>query len=129
YQRGLVPLADAKESGRNAMAEISLAAPAGLALIDWDERNWLYARTAIEHNSIRSDIDSNMCSTATADMRWLLPLDLAQKAGLPTDRVFAVQPKDKFVVSDSPPPTQCNSHTGFEYRCQWSDVSLQRLDR
>lgn len=129
YQHGLVPLSDASESGRTAMAEISRAAPDGLALIDWDERNWLYARTAIAHNGIRSQRDVDVCSEAPEGARWLLPLSLAQAAGLPTDGAIAVQPKDKYVVADSAPVGACEDSAPFRYRFQWNETSLRRLDR
>jgi 4-amino-4-deoxy-L-arabinose transferase-like glycosyltransferase len=129
YQRGLVPLTDACESGRAAMAELSRAASGGLALIDWDERNWLYARTAITHNGIGSTNERDLCSLAPEDMRWLLPVKIAQSNAIPIENAIAVQPKDKFIVTNNAPPIECQTKTAFRYRFQWTDASLRQLDR
>ena len=129
YQRGLVPLSDARESGRAAMAALSAQAPAGLALPAWDERNWLYARTAIVHNSVHSDLATNECGIAPAGMRWLLPVEIAGADGIAAANAIAVQPKDRFVVADKAPAAECKSRAAFSYRFQWDAASLRRLDR
>lgn len=129
YQHALVPLNDAGESGRAAMAALSRAAPGGLALIDWDERNWLFARTAIAHNGIRSNRKSDFCSSAPAGMQWLLPVKIARDSGIAIDNAIAVQPNDRFVVAPRAPVIACPAGGAFQYRFQWSEASLHRLDR
>jgi 4-amino-4-deoxy-L-arabinose transferase-like glycosyltransferase len=131
YLHGLIPLTDAKESGHAAMTELSQAAPTGLALIDWDERNWLFARTPITHNGIGSKLERDLCSIAPEEMHWLIPVKLAEQAGLATDAAIAVQPKDKYIVADAAPASDCSNHTDtdFRYRFQWSEASLHRLQR
>jgi hypothetical protein len=110
------------------MAELSQMAPSGLALIDWDERNWLYARAAIAHNGIRSPREIDLCSIAPEGTRWLIPVKLAKQNGLPINRAIAVQ-DDRFIVADTAPADECAAKTNFQYRFQWSETSLRRLDR
>ena len=129
YQHGLVPLSDASESGRAAMTRLSLAAPAGLALIDWDERNWLYARTGIAHNGIGSNPASDVCSSAPEGMRWLLPAKLAQSAGMDIADAIAVQPKDRYIVAEAAPASACTTTAPFAYQFRWNADALRRLDR
>ncbi|HEY3700569.1 MAG TPA: glycosyltransferase family 39 protein [Spongiibacteraceae bacterium] len=130
YNRGLLPLTDDRESGRAAMAVLSERAPNGLALIDWDEREWLFARTTILHNGIRSKPELNICSLAAPATQWLLPLEMARRAALPLESAISVQPNDVFVVATAPiAASHCFAADAFRFQFQWSDTSLQRLDR
>lgn len=128
YQHGLMPLVDATESGRTAMAELSRNAPRGLALSDWDERNWLYARTVIVHNGIRSDRERDFCSSAPAGAQWLVPVKIAERRGMTIENVIAVQPDEKFIAASQAPASTCTASTPFRYRFAWSETSLRRLD-
>lgn len=133
YHRGLLPLADAVESGQPAMAALSeTAAPAALALIDWDEREWLYADGVLMHNGIRSATDIDLCSTAPVAMKWVLSMETATQLQLqlPTSPVFAIQPNDKFVVlTPRPVAFSCAAQTPFRYRFEWDAESRARLAR
>jgi 4-amino-4-deoxy-L-arabinose transferase-like glycosyltransferase len=131
YQRGLLPLADAVESGQPAMAALSqAAAPAALALIDWDEREWLYSEAPLLHNGIRSANDTDLCSTAAVPMQWVLNTETAARLHLPIEPAFAIQPHDVYVVlTPQQSGVPCTTHTPFRYRFEWNAASRQRLAR
>jgi len=130
YHRALLPLLDDHESGRPAMRELSASvAPASIALIEWDERNWLYATAPVLNNSIYSDVATNLCSTSDTPTLWLMSTEQAQKLNLQTKNSFSLQRK-KFTVTVEPAATSgCSKLTPFVHRFQWDADTLRIIDR
>jgi hypothetical protein len=82
------------------------------------------------HNGIRSKPELNICSLAAPATQWLLPLEMARRAALPLESAISVQPNDVFVVATAPiAASHCFAADAFRFQFQWSDTSLQRLDR
>lgn len=130
YHRGLMPLVDADESGRAAVAELNTAvAPAALALIEWDEREWLYSDGPLLHNGIRSPDEIDLCSAAKEAVRWVLTDKTAVRFQLPATPTFAVQPKDLFVAIAPSSQARCQTIQPFRYRFQWTETSRRYLGR
>ena len=131
YHRGLTPLADGVESGQPAMTALSRAsAPNALALIDWNEREWLYSEATLLHNGIRSNNDIDLCSTAPIPMTWVMNVETAKKLHLPTAPSFDVEHGEPMVAMLPQPLTMnCASAQNFRYRFAWNQASLQRLAR
>jgi len=129
YHRALLPLLDEAESGHAAMRELSASVtPASIALIEWDERNWLYSTVPLLHNGIHVDSGRNLCSTSDTPLQWLMSAEQAEKLGLPAKNTFSLQRK-KFTVMVEPTTAGCSKLTPFVYHFQWNADSLRILDK
>jgi 4-amino-4-deoxy-L-arabinose transferase-like glycosyltransferase len=130
YHRALVPMLDEGTSGHAAMRTLSESvAPATIALVSWDERNWLYATAPLLHNGIRSDAKANLCSDAPAPALWLMPVEKATALGLQPKNTLSLQRKKKTALVEPTQIQDCTEHLPFRYQFSWDASSLQLLNR
>jgi hypothetical protein len=130
YHRALVPMLDEGASGHAAMRTLSESvAPAALALISWDERNWLYATTPLLHNGIRSDAKTSLCSETGTPMLWLMPAEKADAMGLQAKSTLSLQRKKMTALVEPVQARDCSERLPFRYQFSWSESSLRLLNR
>lgn len=128
YHRILLPILDESMSGRLAMQKLSQdTLPAALALIEWNERHWLYSRNLILHNGYGSKAEANLCGADRKEFRWVMSRDMAEKLDLPVSDSFRLQRKS-YVTSRPTEVAHCNEQDEFRYRFEWDKNILEVMD-